>query len=159
MDRAGLVIKPHHLLDIFKLYGKGVEKFVPDERYNHDFYRVGNRVIENRVRSVEFTCGNDDICRPCVCLKQGVCGDRFVYRGVEHNKNSYNEELDRRLIDRLGLEAGREYEFTDIIDLLNGNLSLDLIGFVWSGKSCEENESRYEDTRRGIEKYLLRHGG
>lgn len=40
-DRGSLVIKPHHLLDIFKLYGRGVETFVPDDKYKHDFYGGG----------------------------------------------------------------------------------------------------------------------
>lgn len=39
--------KPHHLIDIIKLYGAGVEHFVPDELYQHDFYKVANLMIEN----------------------------------------------------------------------------------------------------------------
>ena len=35
-----IVIKPHHLLDIFKLYGKGIENFIPDKNYNHNFYLI-----------------------------------------------------------------------------------------------------------------------
>ena len=42
-----IVIKPHHLIDIMKLYGAGVEHFVPDELYQHDFYKVANHIIEN----------------------------------------------------------------------------------------------------------------
>lgn len=74
-------------MDIFKLYGRGVERFAPDEKHGHDFYVVGNSVIDSRVGEVRFTYGSDDICRPCVCLRQGVCGDRFMYGGEEHNKN------------------------------------------------------------------------
>lgn len=96
MESLSLVIKPHHLLDIFKLYG----------------------------------------------------------RGVEYSKNQYNEELDRRLIDRLGLETDKGYKFSDVILWVYGKLSLDLVEYVWRDREREENESRYEDTRRGMEKYL-----
>lgn len=154
MDRISLTVKPHHLLDIFKLYGKGVEAFAPDEKYRHDFYAVGNRVIENRIGKVRFTWGCDDICKPCVCLKQNICSDTFLYGGTEYDKNSYNEALDRRLIDRLGLDVETEYEYTGIVDLICEKLDPELIEFVWQDRSREENKARYEDTRRGIEKHL-----
>jgi hypothetical protein len=40
-------IKPHHFLDIIKLYGRGIEKFVPDQDYHHHFYAVANEIIKN----------------------------------------------------------------------------------------------------------------
>ena len=40
-----ITIKPHHFLDIIKLYGNGLEKFVPDKNYGHDFYKVGNIIL------------------------------------------------------------------------------------------------------------------
>lgn len=50
-----IVIKPHHLIDIMKLYGAGVEHFVPDESYQHDFYKVANCIIENLDTELQFT--------------------------------------------------------------------------------------------------------
>lgn len=32
-----MVIKPHHFMDIIKLYGGGIQVFVPDTDYGHDF--------------------------------------------------------------------------------------------------------------------------
>ena len=54
-----IVIKPHHLLDIFKLYGKGIENFIPDKNYNHNFYLIGNAVIRNEVNKIRFTYSYD----------------------------------------------------------------------------------------------------
>lgn len=34
-----IIIKPHHLIDIIKLYGAGVEYFVPDEFFNTIFIK------------------------------------------------------------------------------------------------------------------------
>ena len=42
-----IIIKPHHFIDIIKLYGSGIEKFVPDERMGHDFYKIANEIIDN----------------------------------------------------------------------------------------------------------------
>ena len=35
-----ILIKPHHFIDIIKLYGSGIDRFVPDEKMGHDFYKV-----------------------------------------------------------------------------------------------------------------------
>ena len=37
-------IKPHHFLDILKLYGNGLESFTEDQRYGHDFWKIGNLI-------------------------------------------------------------------------------------------------------------------
>ena len=31
-----IIIKPHHFIDIIKLYGAGIERFIPDEPMGHD---------------------------------------------------------------------------------------------------------------------------
>lgn len=35
-----ILIKPHHFIDIIKLYGSGIDRFVPDEKMGHDFYFI-----------------------------------------------------------------------------------------------------------------------
>lgn len=42
-----ILIKPHHFMDIIKLYGTGIHNFVPDEKMGHDFYKVANMIIHN----------------------------------------------------------------------------------------------------------------
>lgn len=98
-----IVIKPHHLLDIFKLYGKGIENFIPDKNYNHNFYLIGNAVIRNEVNKIRFTYSYDDICKPCYYLKNSVCSDYFSANGVDISKNKFNEKLDIRLMKLLNL--------------------------------------------------------
>ena len=63
-----IVIKPHHLLDIFKLYGKGIENFIPDKNYTHNFYLIGNAVIRNEVNKIRFTYSYD-----CAIPCAGAC--------------------------------------------------------------------------------------
>ncbi len=154
MDKINLIIKPHHLLDIFKLYGKGIERFVPNETYNHNFYLIGNAVIEDKINKVTFTYGCDDICKPCVCLKHGICEDTFLYKEIVYNKNSYNERLDKRL----DLDLCKIYEFSYIIYLFHTKVDLELINFVWNSNTCGENESRYEYIEKGLDKYIIKYG-
>lgn len=154
MDKINIMIKPHHLLDIFKLYGKGIEVFVPDEKFHHDFYAVANGVIENRVGTVQFTYGYDDICKPCICLQNHVCTDTFSYHDIVHDKNAYNEMLDKKLIRLLGLDTDTAYEFSAVIHLLHRKLNLELINAVWDENSPGENKSRYDNTKKGLEQYI-----
>ena len=60
-----MVIKPHHFMDIIKLYGGGIQVFVPDTDYGHDFYRAANEIIGNHRIQIKVTSGADDICGPC----------------------------------------------------------------------------------------------
>lgn len=152
-----ITIKPHHLLDIFKLYGKGIEKFVPDEKYDHNFYFVGNAVVGNEIDKVEFTYGCDDICKPCNYLKQNICIDTFSYNDIIYQKNDYNEKLDITLIRLLDIEFNKVYKFKDIIKLLDNKLDLELINLVWHGCNEKENEIRYHFTREGINKFMTKH--
>ncbi len=57
-----MVIKPHHFMDIIKLYGGGIQVFVPDTDYGHDFYRAANEIIGNHRIQIKVTSGADDIC-------------------------------------------------------------------------------------------------
>ncbi len=52
-----MVIKPHHFMDIIKLYGGGIQVFVPDTDYGHDFYRAANEIIGNHRIQIKVTSG------------------------------------------------------------------------------------------------------
>ena len=157
INNMDFVIKPHHLLDIFKLYGKGIENFVPDKNYNHNFYFIGNAVIRNEVNKICFTYSYDDICKPCYHLKNSVCSDYFSADGVDINKNEYNEKLDIRLMKLLNLKFDEIYEFKDIIELFNSEVSLKLINLAWYSSNQDDNKIRYELTKKGIENFLSKY--
>lgn len=40
-----ILIKPHHFIDIIKLYGSGIDRFVPDEKMGHDFIRLPMKLL------------------------------------------------------------------------------------------------------------------
>ena len=84
-----MVIKPHHFMDIIKLYGGGIQVFVPDTDYGHDFYRAANEIIGNHRIQIKVTSGADDICGPCRFLgSENMYGLYFTYKG-----NPFQEQL------------------------------------------------------------------
>ena len=90
-----VVIKPHHFMDIIKLYGSGINEFVPDLKMQHDFYRVANMIIHNPATILKLTTGGDDICRPCLKYRT-VCVDTIDHR---ISKDEYNRYLDQKIIE------------------------------------------------------------
>ena len=54
-----IIIKPHHFMDILKLYGSGINIFVSDEKMGHDFYKVANRILKDRNVQLRLTVLNN----------------------------------------------------------------------------------------------------
>ena len=98
-----IIIKPHHFMDIIKLYGSGIDVFVPDEKMQHDFYKIANEIIKNPQVKLSLTIDADDICQPCVQCINGICDDELPKTLGNIKKDDYNKRLDQRLIDYLHL--------------------------------------------------------
>lgn len=41
-----ILIKPHHFIDIIKLYGSGIDRFVPDEKWDMIFIRLLMKLLK-----------------------------------------------------------------------------------------------------------------
>ena len=145
-----IVIKPHHLIDIIKLYGAGVEHFVPDELYQHDFYKVANLMIENLDTELQFTIYGDDICRPCNRFKDSRCSDPLDHIRGYHCKDSYNQALDSRLINQLKLDQNAIYTAREFIEILSSDR--DIIFHVWLEEDSELTEKRNRLFQAGLKK-------
>lgn len=145
-----IVIKPHHLIDIIKLYGAGVEHFVPDELYQHDFYKVANLMIENLDTELQFTIYGDDICRPCNRFKDSRCSDPLDHISGYHSKDTYNQALDSRLIDQLKLDQYAVYTAREFIEILSSDK--DIIFHVWLEEDSELTEKRNRLFQAGLKK-------
>jgi hypothetical protein len=146
-------IKPHHFLDIIKLYGKGIEKFVPDTKYNHNFYGVANDLIANHERELTITSGSDDICSPCIYLgKDKKCTDRLNKIGGIKFKNEWNEIIDKRIIEYTKMIEGKRYSAKELCEILFKHK--EHIYAVWNEESKSDKDSRYEAFCSGAKKYL-----
>lgn len=146
-------IKPHHFLDIIKLYGKGIEKFVPDKKFNHNFYLVANDIIANHQTEITITSGEDDICTPCIYLgEDNKCTDRIYHIEGINSKNEWNEIIDHRIMAHIKINEGSTYSSEEFCRILF--LQKELIFNVWNEESKSDKDARYKAFCKGAEKYL-----
>jgi len=98
-------LRPHHCLDIITSYGHGAE-FKPHP-YGHALHSVARQILSEPGLQIELVVGADEICRPCRHLgSDGLCDDLVTQVQPPISKQEYNDDLDRRLLARLGLAAG-----------------------------------------------------
>lgn len=146
-----ITIRPHHLLDVYKLYGRGIEPLTPDTKYGHDFYLIGNLIINHKVDSVVLVKKGDDICKPCIYYENGVCIDG-LHIGEFSKKHDYNSFIDQNLLQYLQLDENISYNLNALLQIIIEKASLEMFCKVWS--FSDDNEMRYADTIAGIKKYL-----
>lgn len=142
-------IKPHHLLDILKLYGNGIEIFVPDENYKHNFYQCANAVVNLEISQIEFTMESDDICYPCKFNSENGCTDKLKLF-THFSKNDYNTQIDRLLLMQLNLQDKRVYDFSDILSYLFHNLNYKIFEIAWNYELEENITFRFIHVMKGI---------
>ena len=147
-----IIIKPHHFLDIIKLYGAGIETFVPDENMHHDFYKVANEIIHDKNTKLHLTILADDICGPCRCHQEEKCIDELHIIEGYHYKDDYNRTLDQRMIDYFHLDINHIYtahELCFIYDKHKENIMK-----VWKEEEDGKTKQRYNFFCLGAQKYL-----
>ena len=118
--------RPHHLIDIINRYGADIP-FRP-AAYGHAVHLVAEQVIADPETMVEFVVDADDICAPCVHLVEGRCDDVLTWpdppgdRKRSHAKQDYNDDLDRRLLDFLGMHEGQTMSFREYLGVIRAHL-------------------------------------
>lgn len=149
-----LLIKPHHFLDIIKLFGSGLESFVPNLEYGHDFWKVGNKILENPNVQLELTLDNDAVCVPCKFSNGQICSGVTLADSKEISKDEWNKMIDRRLLKILGLEKGTKNSALELCKRAKEKIDRKSIFVVWREKPVEITEKRANFLIAGIEKYL-----
>lgn len=112
--------RPHHLVDIIAQYGAG-QPFQPSD-YGHAVHTVAAQVIADPGVMIEFGIGADDICAPCRHLVNGVCDDVIRTFDPPRSKHEYNDALDQRLLNLLGMTEGETMSFGEFVALLRSHL-------------------------------------
>ncbi|GKU24399.1 DUF1284 domain-containing protein [Clostridium folliculivorans] len=145
-------IKPHHFMDIIKLYGFGIEKFIPDRKYNHNFYLIANEILKDKNVKIEITIGKDDICMPCKYIKNDICQDFITHIQYIKSKDEWNKIIDKRILEYAELQVNQilsAYELCNKLYLIK-----EKINDIWK-EECEENNfKRYTNFCLGAQKYL-----
>jgi hypothetical protein len=139
--------RPHHLIDIITQYGQG-RPFEPHE-YGHAVHTVAAEVIADPSVSIEFGIGADDICAPCKHLVGGRCDDMITRFDPPVSKHEYNDALDTRLLDFLGMEEGQVMTFAEYLKILRDHLDGLAEVCRWPGQQVEDRHSNLE---RGLSK-------
>lgn len=145
-----ILIKPHHFMDVIKLYGSGIDNFVPDLKMKHDFYRVANLIIKNPNIKLRLTVEGDDICYPCVRYCH-TCRDKI--KNIPHitSKNIYNQLLDQRIIKLFQLNNDT-YTALELCQIYY--IHHDLIFQVWKEETNQITQKRHDLFVKGAEKYI-----
>ena len=147
-----IIIKPHHFLDIIKLYGAGMEWFIPDEKMGHDFYRIGNMILKNNKIKMKLTIDCDDICMPCKYYRNNQCIDKLTMIDGYTEKDTYNKILDKRIIDFFQLDLNRIYTAKDLCKIYLSNPAF--IYEVWMEENDATTQKRHNFFINGGKKYI-----
>jgi hypothetical protein len=146
-------IKPHHFIDIIKLYGKGIEQFVPDEEYKHNFYSVANEIISNHQVYIELTIDEDDICSTCNYIgEDGTCVDKLDHIDGIKLKDTWNKILDHRIIDYTNVIEYSKYTAQEYCKILYS--IKEHIFDIWKEEPDSIINNRYDAFCKGAKKYL-----
>lgn len=137
-----ITIKPHHFMDIIKLYGSGITDFVPDEKMKHDFYKIANRIIGNHDLILKLTTGADDICAPCIMCKDRKCTDELKTIEKFNSKEAYNTLLDTRLLEKLNLDISQTYKAKSLCAIMYDHH--DCIYSVWQEEHADITQKRHD---------------
>ena len=103
-----LTIKPHHFIDIITQFGDEGAPLQPHP-FGHAVHTVAQQLLTNRNIMLCMELGSDAICEPCCHNVSGVCDDTIdtSFRPqAPASKQDYNQLIDRRWCERLGLEQG-----------------------------------------------------
>lgn len=145
-------IKPHHFFDIIKLYGSGLEKFIPDKKMGHDFYKIGNIILDNKNTKIKLTIDSDDICKPCKFCKNNKCTDYLSVIEGYTEKDVYNKTLDKRIIEHFNLDLNHIYTSKELCSIYYNDPKFTYK--IWIEEKDEITNRRYDLFLKGAKKYL-----
>lgn len=159
-----VALRPHHLLDILKLYSKR-DEFEPDPERQHDFYKIGNQVLANPNLKIRIIVGADSICTPCNRLSKKMsrldkrprrCTDEITDTEGYLLKEDWNNEIDRRLLVILELEEGQIVTPAIFCIKALTALTSGKIAEVWQERPAQETTERAKLIKNGLDRYAER---
>lgn len=102
---SALELRPHHLIDILRDYGK--RRVFEPHPYGHQVHTVAACVRDDLDIEIDFVIGADSICEGCIHLQPDTsCDDVLAQLDPAPSKQAYNDALDARVFETLGLEPG-----------------------------------------------------
>lgn len=124
-------ITPFHLLCILNNYGEGIELFQPDSKTKNDYYFLANTIIYDDIKHISFTNYSDDICDPCIFLKDKICIDVINENNINLNKDVYCTDTNRMLFKKMNIKENCLYDFKYVINLVNKTINFEIVNKCW----------------------------
>ncbi len=146
-----LNIRIHHFFDIIRDYGSG--KKLIEHPYGHSLHIIAKKIINLEITEMKLVVESDDICNNCNKLLCNHCIDTITHRDDFKLKEQFNNYLDNRIMETLGLEKKQIVKFSQLINL--SNLYLDNIEYIYLGNDIEHTKIRKSNVEKGIEKIKL----
>ena len=113
-----LTLRPHHLTDILTDYDPNRE--AKPWASGNGVHTVTRMLGDGLDQKVTFVIGPDDICKPCSRLQpDGSCIKMLNKHDPPESADEYNDRLDRRLMDFLGLSVGGELTLREFFEMVN----------------------------------------
>lgn len=141
-------LRIHHFFDILRDYGAGKE--LQPHPYGHSYHVIGKKIYENKLKEFEIVVDCDDICMNCSKIENGNCIDIIDHRSDFKMKDSFNDFIDKRIMEKLNLDEGAFVKVSDVLE--NANLYLDNIFYIYSGNSSDHTEKRRHNVELGVNK-------
>ena len=143
-----LRLRPHHILDIVRNIGH--HRPIEPHPLGHNVHGITLEIISNPNQSLKLVVGADDICIPCTKLNAGlVCTDILPQCDDKPSKQTYNDALDIKVLQFLGLKEGMQLTVKQYLQIVNSKL--EGIEKVCTHPKEDENY-RLEGLQNGLQK-------
>jgi len=98
-----ITLRPHHLIDIIRNIGLG--RPMTPHPYGHSQHIVTRMIVDGTVKAIRLAVTPDDVCKSCIHLTDdGQCDDVMPQPEYPLKKQTYNDNLDQRLVALLDLD-------------------------------------------------------
>ena len=143
-----LRLRPHHILDIVRNIGN--ERPIIPHEYGHLVHEITQLILSNSDSECMLVVENDSICGPCRMLTpNNLCLDVLHQLDEPISKQVYNDELDKRLINFLGIKQNSIMTIKEYLAIVGANIN-ELIDICTHPK--EDKEIRRIGLTRGLKK-------
>ena len=123
MSAEAMRLRPHHLLDIVTAYKPDEDPdYVPAPGEN-GVRTIGRLVGRTLDVMATFVIGPDAICEPCSHLgAEGRCDRILEHHDPPQAMDDYNDPLDARVLDYLGLQPGVTISVRSFLERVNARV-------------------------------------
>ena len=141
-----LNIRIHHFFDILRDYGSN--KTLEPHEYGHNYHVIGQQIYNNKISEMKLIIDNDDICQGCNKLSEKHCIDTISHRADFKSKEKFNNHIDTRIMDRMGLKQNQNITLKTLLAM--SHLYTDAIELIYTGNDIEHTMMRKKNVERGI---------